>query len=86
MLTPAQLRDASRLYLQAAEEETTLDIKRRLASHALALAQLAEHTEHRSYMDKVAGYADSKHGQRTIAEAVDRWRRNTIDARVKRAD
>ena len=45
LLTPADLRELSRLYRDASEKETTLEIKRRLASHALALAQLAEKIE-----------------------------------------
>src|SRR5229473_481726 len=40
MPTPAQLREASQLYCQAAETEATPEIGRRLASHALALTQL----------------------------------------------
>jgi hypothetical protein len=45
LLTPAELRERSQLYRQAAERETTPEIKRRLASHALALAELAERIE-----------------------------------------
>jgi hypothetical protein len=48
MPTPAQLLEASRTYFRAAEKEATPEIKRRLASHALALAQLAEETERRA--------------------------------------
>jgi hypothetical protein len=42
MLTPAELRDQSRMYREAAAKEVVPEFKRRLASHALALAQLAE--------------------------------------------
>ena len=45
MPIPAELREQSRLYRQAAETETTLEIKRRLARHALALVELAEKIE-----------------------------------------
>jgi hypothetical protein len=41
----AMLRDEARLYRQAVEEESMPEIKRRLASHACALAQLAEKIE-----------------------------------------
>jgi hypothetical protein len=44
-MTPAELREQSRLSRQAALDETTREIKLRLASHALALAQLAERIE-----------------------------------------
>ena len=43
--TPAELRERSRLYREIAEKEITLPIKRRLAHHALALAQFAEKIE-----------------------------------------
>jgi hypothetical protein len=43
--TPAELREESRQYRQAAKKETTPEISRRLALHALALAQLAEKIE-----------------------------------------
>ncbi len=42
---PAELREQSRLYRQAAENETNLYLSRTLASHALALAELAEKIE-----------------------------------------
>ena len=45
MPTPAELREQSRLYRKATDKEITLAIKRRLASHALALAELAEKIE-----------------------------------------
>ena len=45
MPAPAHLWEQSRLYRQAAEEEPTPEIKQRLASHAHALAQLAESIE-----------------------------------------
>ncbi len=44
-MTPAELREQSRLCRQAAPDETTLEIKRRLASSAFALAQLVEKIE-----------------------------------------
>src|ERR1700722_227820 len=40
--TLAMLREESRLYRQAAAEESTTEIKSRLVNHALALALLAE--------------------------------------------
>jgi hypothetical protein len=45
MPTPRELREQSHLFLKTAEKEPTLVIKRKLASHALALAQLAEKIE-----------------------------------------
>jgi hypothetical protein len=48
MPTPAQLLEASRGYCEAAEMEATPEIKRRLTSHALALARLAEEIERRA--------------------------------------
>ena len=43
--TSAELREQSRQYREIAEKEITVAIKQRLASHALALAQLAEKIE-----------------------------------------
>ena len=45
MPTPVELREASRLTRLAAVKESDPHLKRRLASHALALAQLAEQME-----------------------------------------
>ena len=45
MPTPAELRENARLYRQSALEEPEPELKIRLASHALALAQLAEAME-----------------------------------------
>jgi hypothetical protein len=45
MLTPAELRAGCRLASQASKEESASPLKRMLASHALALAQLAEKIE-----------------------------------------
>lgn len=45
MLTPAELREQSRLYREASAKESVPEFKRRFASHALALAQLAERIE-----------------------------------------
>ena len=40
-----ELRAEARRYREAAKKETSPEIRRRLASHALALAQLAEKLE-----------------------------------------
>jgi len=45
MQTPQELREQSCQYLRIAEKETTLALKRRLTSHALALDYLAEKIE-----------------------------------------
>ena len=45
MWRPIALREQSRLYRQAAREEVALEIRHRLANHALALHLLAERVE-----------------------------------------
>lgn len=45
MPKPAELREESRLYRQVARKEATPHLKQMLASHALALAELAERME-----------------------------------------
>jgi hypothetical protein len=45
MLIPAELREQSCFYRRLAERECNLAIKRLLARHALAVAQLAERIE-----------------------------------------
>ena len=45
MVTPLELREQSQVYRAASEQETVPALSRRLASHALALAQLAERLE-----------------------------------------
>jgi hypothetical protein len=44
-MTPTELRMQSRVYRRAAAAEPTLEIKHRLANHALALELLAESIE-----------------------------------------
>jgi hypothetical protein len=80
MPTPAQWREASRLYSHAAEGEATPEIKRLLGSHACALAALAVTIERRERTDKFlrekninryrhmsAGVLDEKRGRRSNA-------------------
>jgi len=45
MLTPAELREIARRFRSKGEKESDIYLKRRLAGHALALAQLAEKVE-----------------------------------------
>ncbi len=45
MSSPAELRQASQTYRWVADQEPDLHLKRRLASHAFYLAQLAEKVE-----------------------------------------
>jgi hypothetical protein len=45
MLTPTELRVQSRIYRNAAVDESTHTLRLYLARHALALAQLAERLE-----------------------------------------
>ncbi len=44
-MTPAELRNSSRLYSWVAEQESDLHLKQGLAGHALVLAQLADKIE-----------------------------------------
>jgi hypothetical protein len=57
MPTPAQWREGARRYCNAAEAEATPEISRRLASHAVALAELAEKIERHQRIDKIGGEA-----------------------------
>jgi hypothetical protein len=59
MPTPGQLREAARRYCDAAEDEATPEIKRRLASHARALAELAEAIDRREQTEKFVRNATS---------------------------
>ncbi len=45
MATPAEMREQSRWYRNAARNEFDIAVKRQLAARAFDLAQLAEHTE-----------------------------------------
>lgn len=53
MLTPDELREESRRYRMAALGETDPHLRRTLANHALAMAQLAEKTERAAGGSKV---------------------------------
>lgn len=59
MSTPAELRDASRLAREAARAESAPHLRRRLASHALALAQLAEKIEREDAVREIAAATQS---------------------------
>jgi hypothetical protein len=50
---PAELRDLSLRCRQAACKATDLGTKRRIAEHALALAQLAEQMEQRGWLGRI---------------------------------
>jgi hypothetical protein len=58
MPTPVELREQSRRYRQAACAEPELHLKRSLANHAFALAQLAERLER----DTAARFEQHKRG------------------------
>lgn len=75
LLRPAKLRELSRLYRHAAEQEPTLEIKRRLASHALALAELAEKVEREEFVTE----ANIERYRHLLAQAVDEKQRKTIE-------
>jgi hypothetical protein len=51
MPTPAELREASRQAREAATKETAPHLKQTLASHAFALAQLAEKLEREELLE-----------------------------------
>jgi hypothetical protein len=79
MPTPSQLREASRLYRQAAEDEAAPEIGRRLASHALALIQLAEVIERRERLDEFVRDANIKRYRRMMAGPLDEKQRKLIE-------
>jgi hypothetical protein len=83
MPTPSQLRDASRLYCQAAEKETTPEIGQRLASHALALTQLAEVIERRERLDEFVRDTNVNRYRRMMAGLLDEKQRNVIEPLLK---
>lgn len=78
-LRPAKLRELSQLYRQAAKKEATLEIKRRLASHALALAELAE----RIARDTFVTEANIERYRRMLAQSLDEKRRKTIETLLR---
>lgn len=76
LLRPARLRELSQFYRQAAKREATAEIRRRLASHALALAELAEKIER----DEFVTAANIERYRQLLAQALDDTRRRTIEA------
>jgi hypothetical protein len=75
LITPAQLRHQSFLCRQAVEKEATPEIKRMLASHAFALAQLAEKIER----NELATKSNIEHYRRMLGQAPDAARRIIIE-------
>ncbi len=75
MPTPAELRAQSRAYLEAAEKESAIDARRRLADHALSLAQLAEQIE-RAF---VSGENIKRYRRMLAADDLDESLRRTIE-------
>jgi hypothetical protein len=72
---PARLRDLARQYVQAAAQETATEIKRRLASHAFALAQLAEQIERGTQrMAFVSAANVERYGRMLLLDLDDRQR------------
>jgi len=73
---PARLRDLARQYVQAAAQETATEIKRRLVSHAFALAQLAERIERGTQMAAFLSAANvERYGHMLLLGLDDRQRR-----------
>lgn len=70
--TPAELREHARRLHQAAQKEPAPEIRRRLLSHALALAQFAEHLER-----------DERIADFVVHENIERYRRILADAPEK---
>ena len=85
MPTLARLREASRLYRRAAEDEATLEVKRLLASHAFALAQLAEAIERRQGIDDVVAIGNSSRCRHVMAWSLGAQQLTTIEPLRKEA-
>src|SRR5690348_10936038 len=81
-MTPAELREQSRLSREAALQETTLEIKRRLASQAFALAQLAEKIEREEAARKPPPTGQQATRTPETTEQVRRWRLREEELRV----
>ena len=78
-LRPAVLRELSQLYREAAKRESTWEIRRRLASHALALAELAEKIER----DEFVTQANIERYRRMLSQSLDEKRRKTNEALLR---
>jgi len=76
LLTAPELPELSFQYRQAAEKEAAVEIKRRLADHALALAQFAEKID-RGYLLVIESSAERY--QRMFTRALDPTRRMPIE-------
>jgi rubrerythrin len=77
--TPSELRKVSCHYRQAAEKEITREIKRGLAGHAFALAQLAEQMERREPVAKFVTRANIEPYERMLAESSDETQRKLVE-------
>ena len=76
--TPSMLREDVQRYLQAASEESVPEIKRRLASHAFALSQLAERIERSRRIGEFVTRANIEHYVGVLGAALDEDRRKTV--------
>jgi hypothetical protein len=72
MWRPVVLREQSRLYRQAATKEVALEIRHRLANHALALHLLAERIE-REMVPTIAQRQARRSSQRQDDAVVSAW-------------
>jgi len=82
--TPSMLREDVRRYLEAASEETVPEIKRRLASHAFALSQLAERIERNRRMTEFITRANIEHYVGVLGAPLDEERRRTVQFLLNR--
>jgi len=71
MPTPAQLREASRLYREAAKKEAVPETRQCLANQALAFAQLAEAIERREQTDEFVRDANIERYRRMMVGLLD---------------
>ncbi len=80
---PAELRDLSLRCRQAARKATDLGTKRRIADHALALAQLAEQVEREGGWGEFVRSANVELYNRVLAQAWDNRIRATVRALLR---
>lgn len=74
-----ELRGLSERFIQAVEKVTAIELKRRLAAHALTLAQVAEQLERGDPLNSFVHDANLERYQHLLAGALDEQTRTMVE-------
>jgi hypothetical protein len=83
---PDELRGLSERFIQAVEKVTAIELRKRLAAHALTLAQVAEQLERGDLLSAFVHNANVERYERLLAGALDEETRAMVERLLAEED